>query len=59
MIDGPMSMRVEFVAARASRLGYQLVHTGVPDRWTLLDAEDAEPIRENLALTDVQRWLNE
>lgn len=59
MIDGPKSMRAEFLAARASRLGYQLVHTGVPDRWTLLDAEDSEPIRADLRLTDVQRWLNE
>ncbi|WP_280426374.1 hypothetical protein [Nocardia carnea] len=53
-------MRIEFLAARASRLGYQLVQTGTfPERWTLLDAVDSEPIREGLLLTDVEGWLNE
>ncbi|WP_280462231.1 hypothetical protein [Nocardia carnea] len=53
-------MRIEFLAARASRLGYQLVQASTfPERWTLLDAEDSEPIRKDLLLTDVERWLNE
>ncbi|MFD4407630.1 hypothetical protein ACFWPH_33175 [Nocardia sp. NPDC058499] len=53
-------LRAEFLAARASRLGYRLVQTGTfPERWTLLDAQDSEPIREDLVLTDVERWLNE
>lgn len=53
-------MRIDSLAARASRLGYQLIRVSAfPERWTLLDAEDFEPIREDLLLTDIEHWLNE
>ena len=53
-------LRAKFLAARASRLGYRLVRAGTfSNRWTLLDAEDSEPIQQNLLPTEVERWLNE
>lgn len=56
----PTALRVEFLAARAARLGYRLVQ---PDRsgdlWPLLDAEDGKVVRTALLLADVEKWLNQ
>ncbi|NKY53938.1 hypothetical protein [Nocardia vermiculata] len=60
MTEELKAMRIEFLAARAARLGYQLVQTGVfPDRWTLLDAEDSAPIYADLRLADIEQRLTE
>lgn len=56
----PAALRLEFLSARASKAGYQLVPSRTaPDRWVLLDAEDSTPIRSDLALADIEQWLSE
>lgn len=60
MTEDPAAMRIEFLTARAARLGYRLVRTdSSADRLALLDAEDGETVRAALPLADVEQWLNQ
>lgn len=60
MTQSPAALRVEFLTARAARLGYRLVQPdSSADQWQLLDAEDGEMVRTALPLAEVEKWLNQ
>ncbi|WP_194814572.1 hypothetical protein [Nocardia sp. XZ_19_385] len=60
MTQSQAALRIEFLTARAARLGYRLVQPdSSADLWQLLDAEDGEAVRTALPLTDVEQWLNQ
>ncbi len=59
-VTGPVTPRVEALAARAGRAGYRLVRGWAsPYPWQLLDAEDDEPIHTAATLDLIERILDE
>ncbi|AYF75288.1 hypothetical protein D7D52_17005 [Nocardia yunnanensis] len=60
MTQDPTALRIEFLSARAGRLGYELVQQrSSADLWQLLDAEDGDTVLATLPLADVEKWLNQ
>ncbi|TLF57835.1 hypothetical protein [Nocardia cyriacigeorgica] len=56
----PDTARLCFLMARARRAGYQLIaEPKQPNRWTLVDLDDAERLFESASLGEVERYLSE
>jgi hypothetical protein len=60
MTSDPAPARVELLTKRAARTGYRLIRgPGSPYDWTLLDAEDGEPLHSATTLDQIEQWLDE
>ncbi|MBF6173138.1 hypothetical protein [Nocardia blacklockiae] len=59
MTTSPIPLHIHRLITRATHAGYCLTRTPTPPHtWTLLDAEDGEPLFTSPHLDQIRQWLD-